>query len=66
MACPNSTCTGREAARPEQRAPGRAKRLLRLGVSPRTRVGLKWEDGGFPPGRQRGEDPVCQLSLLAL
>lgn len=53
-------------ARPQQRAPGRAKWLRRLGGSPRTRVGLKWEDGGFlpPPSRQRGEDWVCQLSLF--
>lgn len=53
-------------ARPQQRAPGRAKWLCRLGGSPRTRVGLKWEDGGFlPPPQQaeRGGSGVPALSF---
>lgn len=56
-------------ARPQQRAPGRAKWLRQLGGSPRTRVGLKWEDGGFlppPPAGREGRIGCASSRFLAL
>lgn len=55
-ACPNLHA-------PSKRLPGRAKWLLRLCVSIRTRVGLKWKDGGS--SRAGGERGGPQLPALA-